>query len=116
MFGLGTGKAELWRHRLFELRGFQILLTPPHQHRAASRVIGVYGGHGIDRRRVISVAGHGCGHTGKHNKNGSVQDFTVAQRAEAMGIDWMTGSELSQAIPPAYTEFIGRALLERIQS
>lgn len=24
-----------------------------------------------------------------------------------MGIDWMTGHELNEAIPPAYTEWIG---------
>ena len=32
--------------------------------------------------------------------------------AEAMGIDWMKRDELTQAIPPAYTEFIGTRLLE----
>ena len=31
--------------------------------------------------------------------------------AEAMGIDWMKRDELTQAIPPAYTEFIGRQML-----
>lgn len=31
--------------------------------------------------------------------------------SEAMGIDWMEPYELSQAIPPAYTEFIGKQLL-----
>ena len=33
---------------------------------------------------------------------------------QAMGIDWMTREELSQAIPPAYTEYIGRQLMEAI--
>jgi len=30
--------------------------------------------------------------------------------SEAMGITWMTQKELFEAIPPAYTEFIGKQL------
>lgn len=29
----------------------------------------------------------------------------------AMGIDWMTGEELSQAIPPAYSRFLAEQIL-----
>ena len=32
---------------------------------------------------------------------------TVANKRAAMGIGWMTGHELNEAIPPAYTEWIG---------
>ena len=34
------------------------------------------------------------------------------ERREAMGIDWMNSTELNNAIPPAYTEWIGRRLLQ----
>jgi DNA (cytosine-5)-methyltransferase 1 len=41
---------------------------------------------------------------------GHFSDVPRARRV--MDIDWMTQSELAQAIPPAYTEFIGRQLLK----
>jgi DNA (cytosine-5)-methyltransferase 1 len=34
---------------------------------------------------------------------------------KAMGIDWMTRKELAQAIPPAYTELIGRQLVAHLE-
>ena len=34
---------------------------------------------------------------------------------EAMNIDWMTRDELTQAIPPAYTEFIGEVLIDSLR-
>jgi DNA (cytosine-5)-methyltransferase 1 len=37
-------------------------------------------------------------------------------RNAAMGIDWMSQPELAQAIPPAYTEWIGARLLEAIHA
>ena len=97
MFGLGVGDAELRRHRLFESN---VMLSIPLacRHYERDRVIGVYGGHGRDRRRI----------------RGGTQQFSTAERAIAMGIDWMTGAELSQAIPPDYAEFIGRELIRRL--
>lgn len=38
----------------------------------------------------------------------------LALQKVAIGIDWMTLAEISQAIPPAYTEHLGRQLMEAI--
>jgi DNA (cytosine-5)-methyltransferase 1 len=39
-------------------------------------------------------------------------DAGVTIPREVMAIEWMNGEELSQAIPPAYTEYIGKYLLQ----
>lgn len=36
---------------------------------------------------------------------------TVANKRSAMGVPWMTGAEANEAIPPAYTYYIGRQLM-----
>ncbi len=36
-------------------------------------------------------------------------------RKAAMGIDWMTNAELTQAIPPVFTEHIGGFLLAEVE-
>jgi DNA (cytosine-5)-methyltransferase 1 len=41
---------------------------------------------------------------------------TIANAKAAMGIDWMTKDELNEALPPAYTEWIGRQLLGAVEA
>jgi DNA (cytosine-5)-methyltransferase 1 len=40
----------------------------------------------------------------------------IAHARRIMGIDWMTREELAEAIPPAYTEFIGAQLVSAINA
>src|ERR1039458_774731 len=86
------------RHRLFETN-FPIL-TP--KHGSHPKV------HTFDKRKA---------HYGKPD---DMVDFvqvtgggncTIAAARDAMGINWMTKNELNEAIPPAYTRFIGKQLL-----
>lgn len=38
----------------------------------------------------------------------------VSYAKEQMKIDWMTGKELSQAIPPDYTKYIGQQYIKNV--
>jgi DNA (cytosine-5)-methyltransferase 1 len=78
--------------------------------------LGVYGGHVRNRkRRTIGIYGEGARDSRRKFDKG-VDEFTVEHAREAMGIDWMTLAELCQAIPPAYTQFIGKQLLAQLGS
>ena len=60
---------------------------------------------------VISVTGHG---TTSGNRTTWGRNIKVAEMRQAMGIDWMNRDELSQAIPPAYTEYIGKIFMAEV--
>ncbi len=100
MVGLGIPQAELRRHRNFET-GPSYWSFPhlPCRHRKPT--IGVYGGgHGVSLHR--HAKGQPC--------------FTADQERAAMGMDWVSVDALSQAIPPAYAECIGRAAMKIIRA
>lgn len=89
------------RHRLFEAN-FPIL-TPPHGKHPIC--------HTFDKRKR------------QYGKTDEMRDFvsvngggncTVAAARDAMGISWMTKNELNEAIPPAYTQFIGEQLMVQL--
>lgn len=103
MFGLGAQGHQLQRHRLFEC-SWDVGPAPPCRHDPALPVIGVYGGHARNR-------------SSKHGGRGTKDQWEGGHRAaasEALGIDWMTLDELSEAIPPAYTRWLGERMLAQL--
>lgn len=98
MFGLGAKGAQLRRHRDFETNW---LLMSPGTCQHSTPTIGIYGEGCRDSRR-------------KHDK--TIPEFTVVDGREAMEMPWATLAELCEAIPPAYTRFIGAQLLPLVQS
>lgn len=95
MFGL-----RVYRHRWFETPF--LIFQPQHpRHRIPAGAPGTKGGRGRKAHYLAGGFVTVCGNVGSY-------------AGEAMGIDWMTGEELSQAIPPAYTEWVGRQLIDRL--
>ncbi len=93
---------QLKRHRLFA--SSHMLMAPgPCRHVKGMRVGGVYGGAWSKNKTLDPTV----------KRTGGYAPPDDVQR-ELMGIDWMTRQQLNQAIPPAYTEHIGRQLIEQM--
>jgi DNA (cytosine-5)-methyltransferase 1 len=98
MFGLGAEGRELRRHRLFETSFPVSAPTCNHSNRP---VLGIYGAHVRDRRRPA----------GRNHVSGSNLPISVGR--QAMGMDWCTGAELSEAIPPRFAQFVATGWLRQ---
>ncbi len=92
MFGLRT-----YRHRRFESR--LPLFAPPHPKHVVMTA--------TKQRKVRWAEGWHVSITG---------DVGTYVGPEAMGVDWMSGNELCEAIPPAYTRWIGEQLMAHLET
>ena len=116
MFGL-----PFFRHRFF-WAGEWFWLRPPHpKHIGTVRNGRLLGARARDILVHESLSGRPQGLTSWFKQNGARRVGAnvghaagVALAREAMGLPWMTREELTNAVPPAYTEFIGRQLIQRI--
>ena len=93
MFGLGV-----WRHRRFEM-SHPPLMIPACNHALVPEPIDVTGTGG-PFNGVRKAPGGGVSRKPKN----------LAHAREVMGIDWMRRPELSEAIPPAYSEYLAKQL------
>ena len=100
-FGLGVDHDGMWlglrRERWFETSWQGFTMMPTHDHSSA----------------YITVVGHG---TPSWSREALGFNPTMVEKREAMGITWTDRGELSEAIPPAYTEFIGLQLIEHLRA
>ncbi len=87
---------RVYRHRYFESN---VTLTAPSHYNHNDSTPSA--GNGKSPKGFISVCGTG-------GVRGMKADEIVKYWSYAMGIDWMIRDELAEAIPPTYTEFIGR--------
>lgn len=97
MFGLEIPEGQLLRERWFETSW-----GPPETGTAGSVT---YHDH---HAPSISIAGHGTP-SWQRKLTGHVP---LAKWRQVMGISWMNRAELTEAIPPAYTRFVGTLLRE----
>jgi DNA (cytosine-5)-methyltransferase 1 len=97
---LGVG---VRRHRLFDSSHF-LFAAGRCRHRTGD--LGVYAG------KVTLLGSHATAYiAGSGRTHYRPKTLTLRDGQAAMGIDWMRMDEMCEAIPPAYSEWIGRQLM-----
>jgi DNA (cytosine-5)-methyltransferase 1 len=89
---------DVRRHRYFESP--VAFMSPPCAHGWQPRRFAAATNREGGSRRTVEVG---------------VWRIPLPVQQRAMGINWMTLEELSEAIPPAYTQFIGEQLLAHLE-
>lgn len=75
---------------------------------------------------IVCLAPGGCEHASGTNSHRGYSrgaayvtvgghNYNVPEGRQAMGIDWMVRDELNEAIPPDYTHFLGKQLIEALR-
>ncbi len=94
---------DLRRHRIFESN--VELVGKACDHSWQTPRFRSLDGRMVKAGRLASVIG-------VHGNINYAGEFPL--RCKAMGIDWMSNAELVEAIPPAYTEYIGQQLIKHL--
>ena len=91
------------RHRIFE-SNIQLQGTACyHAHQGQPMDVSGNGGQRVNRREYD----HG---------GGLCKPKTIREAQDAIGINWMNRAEIAQAIPPAYSAFLGRQIINAMST
>lgn len=98
MFNLSADGEWIERHRNFETSW---MIFQPECHHPLTP-------------RAVTVTGKSFTAEVREYKHSRQCPYALAEKL--MGIDWMDRAELTQAIPPAYSEFLGKQLMKNLEA
>jgi DNA (cytosine-5)-methyltransferase 1 len=105
LYGTDLDGEPVWlkRHRLFEIAGFDVP-EPGCSHPKGMRTAGAHGGGGTVGR--------------SYDRRGRPRGYVPMDSVlrDLFRIDWMTGREIRQAIPPIFTDYAGTHLRQHLNA
>ena len=103
---------RLRRHRMFETNFTLPKLSCDHNWQNLHKPYSIYVGKSRTNGLGYRASGVQPVYGGNHNVGGNSHFY----KSVAMGIDWMTEEDLNEAIPPVYTKYVGKYLLDTVNN